>query len=221
MKPAGRAKVSSDDHLPLAVGFRVEGVDQRISHRRGKEVQGLFVHGAGLARFLLTRALQSPGKGVEGPLRSSRISFQAFFQQADNGALGRTHGSVEQENPSLGPVVPGCRLENVHQMHQGPVQAEDRVEASVERVGKEPVPKEFVFILHVSLGPVGNNEIVDPLEGIAKDFRTVSQDLEVIFERPFPMKVLVGTVLGVSIDEGSDFLLSEHGFTSGSEAPTD
>jgi hypothetical protein len=106
-------------------------------------------------------------------------------------------------------------------VHQRPLQAEDGIEASVDRVGEEPVTEELVFVLHVFLSPVGNDEIVDPLEGIAKDFGSISQDLEVILERPFPMKGLVGTVLGVAIDEGADFLLRKHGFTSGSEAPAD
>jgi hypothetical protein len=106
-------------------------------------------------------------------------------------------------------------------VHQWTLQAEDGIEASVDRVGEEPITEELVFVLHVFLSPVGDDEIVDPLEGIAKDFGSISQDLEVIFERPLPMKGLVGTVLGVAVDEGSDFLLRKHGFTSGSEAPTD
>jgi hypothetical protein len=88
IKPAGRAKIAVDDHLPLAVDLRVEAVDQRISHRQGEEVQRLLVHGAGLPYFPLSRAIQSPGEGIEGSLGFPRVSLQTFFQQTDDGTLG-------------------------------------------------------------------------------------------------------------------------------------
>jgi hypothetical protein len=122
-------------------------------------VQGLLVHGAGEG------ALRGfPIEGVKPPLLGAAVGLEALLEEAGDGALGRAHGPVEEEDAALGAQAVGGRFQGGHQAHQGLVQAEDGVLAPFKGVVKEAVVEELLPEEGVLLHPVGQDHVVGPLE---------------------------------------------------------
>jgi hypothetical protein len=107
---------------------------------------------------------------------------------------------VQQDDALLGPVSLRRALEDVDQLHQRHVQAEDRVPAAVGLVVEEVVADEPLLVVDVFRLPVAEDHVVDALEGRAGDARVLTDDLQVFLERSLPVQLLeAGLVL-----EGGD-----------------
>ena len=99
-------------HLEAAHGaevpFHLEGVgvvgvegpellQKGLPEVLGQEVKGFLVHGAGEGAFL-----RLPVEGEEPALFGAAVGLEALLQEAGDGALGRAHGTVEEEDAPFG-----------------------------------------------------------------------------------------------------------------------
>jgi hypothetical protein len=98
---------------------------------------------------------------------------------------------VQQDDALLGPVALGRRLEDVHEAHQRDVEAEDGVRAAVLLVLEEVVADELLLVVDVLLGPVADDHVVEALVRVARDLRPLTDELQVLFEGPLPVELLV------------------------------
>ncbi len=130
--------------------------------------------------------------------------LQPFLQQTHDGGLGAAHGPVQQQHAAFGPVAHRRRLDGLHQLHQRDVEAEDRVLAILERVAEELVVSDFLLVLRVLLGPVGDDHVVEPLESVPRDQWILAHDREVVRKRALPMEILVALSVLLLADQADD-----------------
>lgn len=99
-------------HLEAAHGaeipFHLEGVgvvgvegpeflQEGLPEVLGQEVEGFLVHGTGKGAFL-----RLPVEGEELPLFGAAVGLEALLEKPGDGALGRAHGTVEEEDAPFG-----------------------------------------------------------------------------------------------------------------------
>jgi hypothetical protein len=128
---------------------------------------------------------------------------------------------MEQQHTTLGPIMTGCGLENVDQVHEGLFKAIHGILSVIVGVGKEFVPKQLLLVLGVLFDPVGNDHVVDPLKGIPKDHGRLAHQFQILGHGASPVKFLVGAIPSVLFNECLDFRLIGHGFTSYFPVPAD
>jgi len=91
---------------------------------------------------------------------------------------------VKQQN-SLFRAISLCRrFEEIDQLHQRTLEAEDRISAFVDRIGEKVIADVFLFELGVILGPVAEDHVVHALKGIAADGRMLDDNVEVFQNEP-------------------------------------
>src|SRR6185369_12221795 len=161
----------------------------------GDEVERLLVHGA-LHALLVERAvgallLDVPAEGVGRALGRLAVLLHALLEEAGDGALARAHRSVEEDDALLGAVQLRGGLEDVHQLHQRDVEAEDRVAATEALVAEEVVADELLLVVDVLRLPVAEDHVVDPLEGGAGHPRVLANQIQVVLEAPLPVQLRV------------------------------
>ncbi|AMA75734.1 hypothetical protein AV541_06505 [Thermus parvatiensis] len=88
--------------------FLQEGLPEVL----GQEVEGFLVHGAGEGALL-----GFPVEGVEPAFFRAAVGLEALLQEAGDGALGRAHGTVEEEDAPFGAQAVGGCFERGHQAH--------------------------------------------------------------------------------------------------------
>ncbi len=191
---AGGAKVAGVRHAKPAPRCRQLGVDLDAPVLR-HEVQRLLVHGAGhdlpAALPVETGALHVPGEGVERSVRGLGIGLEPLLEEAGDGGLGGSHRAVEQDDALLRPVALGGALEDVDELHEGDVEPVDGVLAAELGVGEEVVADEPLLVVDVLGLPVAQDHVVDALEGGPRHLRVLTNDPEVVLERPLPVLLRV------------------------------
>jgi len=80
-------------------------LEKLVSDLLGQEEEGLLVHGAGKGAFL-----GLPIEGEEFSLLRAAVGLEALLEKPGDGALGRAHGTVEEEDPPFGPQAVGGGL---------------------------------------------------------------------------------------------------------------
>src|SRR5262249_27547967 len=100
-------------------------------------------------------------------------------------------GTVEEDDALLRAVPLGGRLEDMHQTHERDVEAEDAVGAAARLVLEEVVADELLLVVGVLLDPVADDHVVRALEGVARDLRVLTDDVEVVLERALPREIAV------------------------------
>ena len=93
-------------------------------------MERLLVHRAVGEGLPAVEPLLAPAVGVEAPLVGPRVALQPLLEQPGDRALGAADRAVQQQDAALGPVAVGGALEDVDQVHQRPLEAEDRVLAA-------------------------------------------------------------------------------------------
>src|SRR6185369_9187310 len=190
---AGGAQLVALGNLEVAAVLDV-GEDPRAP-LTGDEVERLLVHGA-LHALLVERAvgallLDVPAEGVGRALGRLAVLLHALLEEAGDGALARAHRSVEEDDALLGAVQLRGGLEDVHQLHQRDVEAEDRVAAAEALVAEEVVADELLLVVDVLRLPVAEDHVVDPLEGGAGHPRVLANQIQVVLEAPLPVQLRV------------------------------
>ncbi len=195
---ARRIELALASNLELVVR-ESELFDRAIAPLRRDETERLFVHRAretlGLRAGHADVAEIHPVEGVERAVGRPRVRLEALLQHARDRRLRRADRAVQQDDALLGAVAFARCLQHVHEPHERNVETEHRVTPRVHLVLEEVVPNELLLVVGVLLGPVANDHVVDPLERVARDLRGLADELEIIFERPFPREVAVEVVV--------------------------
>src|ERR1041385_7104509 len=76
-------------------------------------------------------------------------------------------------------------------MIQALVDAVNRVPALMHLVAEEPVACDFLFVFDIFLESMRENHVVNPLERIPSDPRTLLNQFEIILQRSFPIQFLI------------------------------
>jgi CrcB protein len=98
---------------------------------------------------------------------------------------------VKEDDALFGPVALGGGFEHVNEAHQRDVEAEDGVLSPVDLVLEEVVADQLLLVVDVLFGAVADDHVVDALERVTSDLGPRANDLQVVFERPFPREVAV------------------------------
>ncbi len=193
---AGRAQLAF--HLERIARFigAVDLLQDLVPGLDREKAQRLFVHGA-LGPFLAG----FPGETVERAFAGPRIDFQALLDEAGDGRLRAADRPVQQEDAALGPVSMRGGLDGVDQMGQGVFEAEDGVLSGAHRILEEIEADAGLAVLAVGFRSVRQDHIVDALEGVADGAGVITDDLEIVFERAFPVEFLVGFLVERLVDD--------------------
>src|SRR6218665_2521137 len=148
----------------------------------------LLAHGAVAIGALL---VDGPAERVGGALGRLGVLLQALLEQARDGGLGGAHGAVQEDDALFRAVALGRGLEDVDELHERHVQAEDGVPAAELLVGEEVVADELLLVVDVLALPVGEDHVVDPLEGGAGHLGILPDDVEVVLEGALPVEFRV------------------------------
>jgi hypothetical protein len=151
-----------------------------------------------------------PGEGVERAVFQRGIVFQAFLEQAGDGAFRGPHRPVEQQDALLGAVAVSGGAEEIDQVHQRLVQPEDGVGAVVDRVGEEMIAHVVLAANRVALGAEVQNHIVKPLERVARHRWVFRNQVEIIPEIPLPVLLLEAAHVHVARNDLDEFILGGH-----------
>ena len=176
----------------------------------GNEVERLLVDGAGGQDLLAVGRGLDPREGVEAPLVGPAVALQPLLEQPHDGALGRAHRAVEQDDPPLGAVTLGRGVEDVHQLHERDVEPVDRVLAQSVRVVEEAVVGDPLLGIDVLVGPVGQDHVVETLVGGPGDLGILGHQVDVVLERPLPAQFAEGIQVLELSDQGVDVDLPVH-----------
>src|SRR5690606_33160189 len=123
--------------------------------------------------------------------RGARIVLEAALEQASDGALRRSDGSVQEKDSPLGTIAHRGGLEHLDQFHQGDVEAEYGVSAIAQRIVEEVVVDDLLLVLRVPGSAEGDDHVVETLEGVAGDVRVLDDEPEVVDQAPLPVEVVI------------------------------
>ncbi len=209
---AERAEVALDGNL-------VEDVLDRAGVERFED-GGALVDGNQMQRFLVHRAIGvsiravepflTPAEGVERAFVGFGVRFQAFLQEPRDGAFGAADGAVQEQDAALGAVALRGAHQDVDEVLEGFLQAEDRVLAVVDGILEELVARQFFLVDGDLVHAVAEDHVVDALVRGARDFGVGPHDVQIFAERAVPVFLLViGAVLAVG-DEGDQIRSGGH-----------
>ena len=192
---AERAEVALDgDGVGIAVGVElgVQGVEELVAVLDRHQVKRLLVHRAVVMdRLAVVVGLLAPGEGEERAVVGLGVRLHALLQEPRDGALGTAHRSVEQEDSPFRPVPMRRALEDVDQAGERLLEAEDRVLAVVIGVIEELVASQSLLVDERVFRSIGEDHVVEPLIGRARDTGIVAHDLDVLGEGPMPVLLLI------------------------------
>ena len=132
-----------------------------------------------------------PGEGVHGAFGLARVFLETLLQQPDDGAFCAADRAVQQNHAALRPVVPGGGFEDIDQMGEALIDTVNRIAPIVGVIPEEAVARDLLLVLDVLLDAVREDHVVNPLERVPRDARTVLNELEIVLERSFPIQFLV------------------------------
>ena len=98
---------------------------------------------------------------------------------------------MEQDDAPLRAVISRSRLEDIDKMREALVDSINRVASVVGIVPEEAIAGRLLLVLDVLFHSVREDHVVDPLEGVSRHPRTLLNELEIVFKRPFPIQLLV------------------------------
>jgi hypothetical protein len=75
------------------------------------------------------------------------------------------------------------------------VQTEDRILPVFNRVLEERIADQFLLVVDVLFFTVRDDHVVEALKRIARNLRSLPDDLQVVFEGTFPGQILVAFVV--------------------------
>src|SRR5262245_2105732 len=194
---AGGAQLPLDLEAVPLLALAAQRLDELLPRGLRDELQGLLVH---RAVDELPLGLRPPPERVERPLGPPGVVLDPLLQEPDDRRLARPDGAVEEHHPPLGAVAEGGGLEDVDEVLEGLLEAEEAVLPPADRVLEELVADDPLLPLLRLLDAVEVDHVVEALEGVAQDEGVPLDDLEVVLERPLP--VLLGERLPV--DGGTD-----------------
>jgi hypothetical protein len=108
-------------------GHVVELLEHRRAELVGDQVERLLVHRAVGVRLTAVERLLAPAVGIERPLVGPRVELQPLLEEPGDRALGAAHRPVQEQHPPLRPVAVRGTLQDIDQVHQGAIEAEDGV----------------------------------------------------------------------------------------------
>ena len=197
---ARRIEIAFDPHAVAIVAETRVG-DRGLAPLFGDQAQRLLVHRAREHAVLVVvgdaaGALQvDPVNVYRQPALRARVGLEALLEQARDRALRRADRTVQQDDAPLRAVALRGGLQHVHEPHQWDVEPVDRVLAVVDRILEERVTDEALLAVDVLVFAVADDHVVDTLERVARHFRPLLHDAQVVFERAFPVQVLVALVV--------------------------
>src|SRR6185369_4254185 len=147
------------------------------------------------ARHVLQLGWKYPIVGVKGPFGPARILLDATLDETRDGALRAADRAVQQDHAAFGAVAFGRALEHVHETHERDVEAEDGVAPAVVLVLEEVVADEPLLVVDVLFLPVGQDHVVNALEGRAGDRGVLAHQRQVVLEAAGPVQL--GILLAV------------------------
>src|SRR2546423_14529989 len=107
---------------------------------------------------------------------------------------------MKQEDASLGPITLSRGLEEVHELHERPLEAKNRIRAVIDWIAEKVVARVILFEERERLGAVAEDHVIDALKGVAGDRGIVVQDLQVITEASLPMLLAEAVLVEIAID---------------------
>jgi hypothetical protein len=108
---------------------------------------------------------------------------------------------VEEEDALVGAVALGGGAEEVDELHEGEVEAEDAVGSVVEGVGEEVIADALLLEEAVAVAAVRHDGVVEALVGVSDDAGILAADVEVFPERAGPVLVLVTPPVKLGLDQ--------------------
>ncbi len=172
---AGGAQVPLDRHpFPLRAAF-VQHAHDFGPQVGGNQVQGLLMH--------------RTGEQLRGLVAAFPARLAVQHPQPRDRRLGRSDRTVKQQDALLRSVPLGGGLEDVDQLHQRNIEAEDGVDPAVLLIVEEVVVGDFLLVLEVLARPLREDHVVDSLERGARHLRVVTHDLKIVLEAALPVLI--------------------------------
>ena len=168
------------------------------------------MHRAGVQHGIAVIVSQPPSEAVQRALFQTRVILQPLLEQPGDGALARTHRSVQQQNSPIRAVSVRRRLEEVHELHQRMVQAEDGVLAVVDRVAEEVVADVILLQMRVTLASEMHDHVIHALKGVAGHLGFLGDKLQVILKCPLPVEIQKLLLVDVFVNDRQDGVSGRH-----------
>ncbi len=96
---------------------------------------------------------------------------------------------MEKKNALFSSVAKSCGFEEVHELHQRDIEAENSVFAVIDRVIEKFVTNDVLFVFDVVSRAPRKHHVVHALKRIARDLWVLLDDVEILEEGTFPMEV--------------------------------
>ena len=166
--------------------------------RAGREL-GVMLTGSNFAVLI-----EQPTERVHRSIGRAAVVLNALLQQSCDRALAAAHRAVQQQNALVGAVAFRGGSQEVHELHQREVEAENRISAVVKRITEERIANRFLLEDLVSLAALAHDGVVEPLIGVAHDGGLLGADVQVLPERAAPVMVLKAPTIKACIDAGDE-----------------
>jgi hypothetical protein len=170
---------------------------------------GFAGSGRGCADFAVL--IEEPGEGVERAIGGARVVLDALLEEARDSGLAGADGAVEEEDALVGAVALCGGAHEVHELHQGHVEAEDGVGALVEGIREEVVADDVLLEGTVVLAAVGHDGVVEALVGVAHHAGVGGADVEVFPEGAAPVLILEAPAIEARLDGGHEVAAGKDG----------
>src|SRR3989338_242432 len=102
---------------------------------------------------------------------------------------------MKKNNSFFRAISSGSGLKNVHQFHQGEINAKQGIFPIFAGIFKEFIMNDLLFILVVLLIAVRKNHVMQPLKSATRNFGIISENLEIFLKTQLPVEILIDFLL--------------------------